>query len=247
MILYFTGTGNSGYVAKRIGAAVDDEVLDLFDKIRNCDYSPMASEKPWVIAAPTYAWQLPNIVKDWLSKTVLEGSRDVYFVLTCGDSVGNAADFAKKYCSSRQLNFKGLAKVVMPENYIAMFSAPAEAEALAIVNKAEPVIDAIAETIKNGGDLGAKTSLYGAVISGIVNKSFYKFSVKDSKFTVSDVCSGCGLCEKGCVTKSIVMENGKPRWTGKCTHCMACICSCPQEAIEYGNKSKGQPRYKCPK
>ena len=57
----------------------------------------------------------------------------------------------------------------------------------------------------------------------------------------------CLLCEKGCVTKSIIMENGKPRWTGKCTHCMACICSCPQEAIEYGKKSIGQPRYKCPK
>ena len=28
-----------------------------------------------------------------------------------------------------------------------------------------------------------------------------------------------------------------------CTHCMACICYCPKEAIEYGKKSKGKPRY----
>ena len=27
------------------------------------------------------------------------------------------------------------------------------------------------------------------------------------------------------------------------THCMACICYCPKEAIEYGKKSKGKPRY----
>ena len=25
--------------------------------------------------------------------------------------------------------------------------------------------------------------------------------------------------------------------------CMACICYCPKEAIEYGKKSKGKPRY----
>ena len=28
-----------------------------------------------------------------------------------------------------------------------------------------------------------------------------------------------------------------------CTHCMACICYCPAEAIEYGKKSLGKPRY----
>ena len=29
--------------------------------------------------------------------------------------------------------------------------------------------------------------------------------------------------------------------------CMACICGCPAEAIEYGKKSRGKPRYQCPK
>ena len=35
MILYFSGTGNSEYVAKRIGRAVDDTVVDLFERLRN--------------------------------------------------------------------------------------------------------------------------------------------------------------------------------------------------------------------
>lgn len=34
MILYFSGTGNSEYVAKRIGKAVGDEVLDLFSRLK---------------------------------------------------------------------------------------------------------------------------------------------------------------------------------------------------------------------
>ncbi|MDU1855461.1 MAG: flavodoxin, partial [Clostridium baratii] len=28
-----------------------------------------------------------------------------------------------------------------------------------------------------------------------------------------------------------------------CTHCMACICGCPVQAIEYKNKTKGRNRY----
>ena len=42
---------------------------------------------------------------------------------------------------------------------------------------------------------------------------------------------------------NIRLENGKPVWGKNCTHCMACICYCPKEAIEYGKKSKGKPRH----
>ena len=34
-----------------------------------------------------------------------------------------------------------------------------------------------------------------------------------------------------------------PVWKTNCTHCMACICRCPKEAIEYGRHSVGLPRY----
>lgn len=34
MILYFSGTGNSEYAAKRIGRELDDKVLNLVEKIR---------------------------------------------------------------------------------------------------------------------------------------------------------------------------------------------------------------------
>ena len=40
-------------------------------------------------------------------------------------------------------------------------------------------------------------------------------------------------------------KDGKPVWGNDCTHCMACICKCPTEAIEYGKVSIGQNRYVC--
>ncbi len=53
MILFFSGTGNSEYVADRIGKETGDTVLNLFEKIRAQDHSALQSDKPWVIVTPT--------------------------------------------------------------------------------------------------------------------------------------------------------------------------------------------------
>mgnify|MGYP002728531920 CR=1 FL=1 len=61
--------------------------------------------------------------------------------------------------------------------------------------------------------------------------------------TANDKCIGCGKCAKMCPLNNIKLKNSKPVWGKNCTHCMACICLCPTEAIEYGKKSVGKPRY----
>ncbi len=35
MILYYTGTGNSAFAAQRLGKLLEDEVLNLFGRIRS--------------------------------------------------------------------------------------------------------------------------------------------------------------------------------------------------------------------
>ena len=69
MILYFSGTGNSRYVAQRIAEALGDELLSMNDRIKAGDTSPVASGERLVIVTPTYAWRIPRIVRDWLAGT----------------------------------------------------------------------------------------------------------------------------------------------------------------------------------
>jgi len=52
---------------------------------------------------------------------------------------------------------------------------------------------------------------------------------------------------EACPLNNIRLNDSKPVWSKNCTHCMACICGCPSEAIEYGKRSRGKPRYQCPK
>ena len=80
-------------------------------------------------------------------------------------------------------------------------------------------------------------------MSGPVNPIFYAVCVKAGPFTASDACTGCGQCVWRCPTNNITLQTRKPVWGQNCTHCMACICYCPAEAIEYGKKSLGKPRY----
>ena len=58
-----------------------------------------------------------------------------------------------------------------------------------------------------------------------------------------EFCIGCGKCEKLCPMNNITLPNDRPVWGDNCTQCMACICYCPKEAIEYGKRSVGKPRY----
>jgi len=246
MILYFSGTGNSAYAAKYIGKEIGDEAVDLFDRIRNRDHSALHSNRPWVITAPVYCWQLPRLVRDWMLQTEFKGSRDIYFVLTCGSDMGNAEKYLKKLCSELNLNYRGAVPVVMPENYIAMFDSPDEEESAVIIKKAERTLDHIVRRLKNNENMApVKVSPGGKISSSLVNLIYYPLIVRDNKFYAEDKCNGCGLCAAKCPLGNITITDGKPQWNGDCTHCMACIAYCPTEAIEYGKISKGKRRYTC--
>ena len=244
MIFYFSGTGNSKYVAKRIADALGDTLLSMNDRIRTGDVSPIEAGERIVIVTPTYAWRVPRVVRDWLLKRTLTGVKQAWFVMTCGSEIGNADKYNRAICRAKGIDSMGTAQIVMPENYIAMFAVPQVEEARQIVTRAEPDIASAIAAIRAGRPFApTRNNLYDRFMSGPVNPVFYACFVKADAFTVSGACLGCGQCARRCPTNNITLQDGRPAWGKDCTHCMACICYCPAEAIEYGKKSLGKPRY----
>ncbi len=244
MVLYFTGTGNSRYAAQRIAGSLGEQLLSMNDRIRTGDASPVKTDERLVIVTPTYAWRIPRLVQNWLRRTEFPEARRVWFVMTCGSEIGNAAKYNHALCWEKQLTYMGTAQIVMPENYIAMFNAPQAEEGRQIVARTEPDIDCAAFSISaNQAFPPPRNNLFDRFMSGPVNPIFYSFFVKARAFAAGDACTGCGQCAKLCPINNITIQNGRPVWSGNCTHCMACICRCPAEAIEYGKKSIGKPRY----
>ena len=244
MVLYFSGTGNSRYVAQRIAVALADEFLSINDRIKAEDTSSVKTDERLVIVTPTYAWRIPRLGENWLRRTEFLGARQAWFVMTCGGEIGNAAKYNHALCRKKQLAYMGTAQIAMPENYIAKFNAPQAEEARQIIAKAEPDIDRAISAITAGQAFPVpRNNLYDRFMSGPVNPIFYSFFVKAKAFMASNACTGCGQCARLCPTNNIAIRNGRPVWGGDCTHCMACICHCPMEAIEYGKKSVGKPKY----
>lgn len=247
MVIYFSGTGNSRFAAQQLAERLNDDLLDAGRAIKSGERGSLSSERPWVFVAPTYAWQLPHIFADYIRKTAFSGSRDAYFVLTCGGEIGNAGAYAEQLCEETGLCYHGILEVVMPENYIAMFDAPEEAEARCMVQQAIPVLERGAVQIQRLEPFSPyRTGVIDRLKSGIVNRAFYSLFVKADKFTADERCTGCGTCVAACPLNNISLTEEAPVWGKNCTHCMACICGCPVEAIEYGAISRGKPRYRCP-
>ena len=52
----------------------------------------------------------------------------MYFILTCGADTGDATSFLKDISKEKGLEFMGLRALVMPDNYIVMYSTPSDEE-----------------------------------------------------------------------------------------------------------------------
>ena len=50
MILYFSGTGNSRYVAKRMGEELGDEVVSVNERLKNKNRESLRSPTPFMAA-----------------------------------------------------------------------------------------------------------------------------------------------------------------------------------------------------
>lgn len=260
MILYFSGTGNSRYIAKRIAQETGDELLDLNEKIRNRDTEALTDGDRLVFVVPTYAWRIPRVVEQWILASEFASSEEdddfaaegssgafrAWFVMTCGDEIGNADAFNHLLCRKKHWECMGTAQIVMPENYVAMFDVPEADAAQRIIRKAEPKIVETARLIAEKKRIGPeKVTVVDRIKSRLVNPLFYSMFVKADGFFTTDDCTGCGTCAALCPLRNISIVGEKPVWGQECTHCMACICRCPAQAIEYGRKSGGKPRYYC--
>lgn len=195
-----------------------------------------------MLVTPTYAWRIPRIVEQWLEATPLPQAQRIWFVMDCGSEIGSADHYNRQLAQRKQLRPMGTAPIQMPENYIAMFSAPDPAQARRIVDSAAPAIQQTIDCIQAGQPFApTRQNLYDRFMSGPVNPIFYRFFVKAGPFRADDRCIGCGQCVQRCPLNNIRLTAGRPVWGSQCTHCMACISYCPTQAIEYGKKAWASP------
>lgn len=247
MVFYFSGTGNSRFVARRIAKAIGQEAIDITTYTRTMERPEFTETGVYVFVCPSYMSAPARAMTDFLGWAGFPKGIIAYFIVTCTASMGISPKVYSEICEQKDIGFMGAAQVEMPQNYIALFTTKKVEENLDIFEKAEIEIDSIISRIVNGEVL--ETKKIGSLeysVTKWVRDVYYKDFMKTKKFRVTDKCIACGKCVKVCPLSNITLKDGKPVWGDKCTHCMACINQCPKDAIEYGKGSVGKPRYKGP-
>ncbi|MBQ7784552.1 MAG: EFR1 family ferrodoxin [Clostridia bacterium] len=246
MVLYFSATGNTAYIAKEIARRLDDSCLNLLDRIRSGEHSELHSDKPFIICAPVYVCEMPRFLSSYLKKQAFSGSRDVYFVFTSGGYCGISGVLAKSMFKKKNMNYMGHAEFRMPRNYVASDAYPmlSEEQIRDRLTNAYILLDPVTANIREGKALTARhVYWFETVITLPFNPVWSRFRYKTKDFFTTEKCISCGKCARLCPLNNISLAEGKPVWGSQCSHCMACIGNCPTEAIEYGNITQSKEKY----
>ena len=241
MIFYFTGSGNSRYVAQRIAQAIGDTVAFMPDHI---PATVPDNGEPVGFVMPVYFWGIPTVAQRFAQQLQLSGSHYTYTVLTPSGSSGDAVSlFEKALRRPVDAHFS----VLMPDTYAPMFECGDRAKNEAVLERAEGEIDSVIAQVKARatGDLDphhGMGKLYTVTMYPIYRRTTTR------RFAANDACTGCGLCASLCPDKFITIEGGRPTWRpGHCNLCFACLHHCPTFAIQYGRNSRKHGQYTCPK
>lgn len=122
MILYFSATGNSEYVARRIAAETGDIAVSITDCYKKQIFSFDEKCKTLGIVSPTYSWGLPVIVIEFLQRLDLSHKPDyIFFIATYGTTPGQAGRFADNILAPKGLPLSAKFSVKMPDTWTPNF------------------------------------------------------------------------------------------------------------------------------
>ncbi len=251
MIYYFSGTGNSQWVAEQLTELLNEPLISIADAMADSKFRYMLNEGEkigWVF--PTYSWGPAPIVLDFIKKWHIDGcsaSTYCYMVTTCGDDIGQSVEMWSTAIGDFIPN-KAAFSIQMPNNYILLPGFDVDSHDVEIEKKRKAIlrVEEIAASIaENRCTEDVVTGKWTWIKSRVIYPLFRKYYMKDNDFTVNESkCTHCGICQKKCPTRNISL-NGKgiPEWHGDCAMCLSCIHRCPPRAIEYGKQSQKKGRY----
>ena len=234
MIFYFSGTGNSKWVAEELAKKTNDQAVDIMSNNQH----GFTKDEVIGIVFPIYAWSPAEPIIDFV-KTLQPEGRFTFGIGTCADEAGLAMEQIQKY-----LPLNSSYSIKMPNNYIIASNVENDEEIKTKIKEAELQLDVIAEEIKARKNINRVTKGKLALLkSNVVSLAFNKFARTTKPFRVTDSCVGCKQCAIDCPAQTIEMVEGKPKWQEKCYQCLKCIHTCPTGATEYGKGTVGRKRY----
>lgn len=242
MILFFSATGNCKHVAERISAAIGDTANSMEEantKIK------LADDEMLGIITPTYWWQLPINVREFLERIDLQmnGKRYVFTLSTYGTTPGASGADASRILRRKGVHVDAQYSVKMPDTWTPIFDLSDYKKVAKQNEAADAEIQGVIADIRSrkSGNMMRRALPYAV---RLLTDVLYNNERKTKHLHVGTSCVGCGLCAKNCPMKAIEMQEKRPVWVKKrCAMCLRCLHNCPRFAIQYDDKTQKHGQY----
>jgi ferredoxin len=244
-IFYFSGTGNTYFMSKKLKNA--------FEASHHCDVYAIENHLEDANAIiddydliglgyPVYGSSLPDIVFAFIDSLQYH-SKSAFTFCTQMMYSGDGAAYGGRVLGKKGFIVRWQEHVNMPNNIT---------DVSFLTRKKPYNYEKIERYVTKKAEIFAKRILSGkpykkgsnplSLILGLVQRVPYEAMEKDvlSCHILIDheVCTRCGLCVKGCPTHHLYLGETKIEQLKSCTLCYRCINHCPVQAMSLSTKQK---------
>lgn len=246
-MFYFSGTGNSAWVARSIASGIGEKSVRLMPD-SEVSFS-LSDGEPLGFVFPCYAWGVPPFIERYVRKLHVANVSYVYFVITCGDDTGCTSELFCKLLESRGWKCSMGYAVQMPESYVNLpgFDVDPADKAERKIMLAKERLKVVVSHVSNRSE-GCFDTLPGRfkwIKSHVVRPLFNKVLITPKPFRASAACNACGRCVRVCPFSNVRLGGGgkEVQWGANCVLCMRCYHSCPKHAVHWGRFTKNKGQY----
>ncbi len=248
-IYYFSGTGNSLFVARELQKRIPESgLLPIVSLLR--ESVPRTEAESVGIVFPVHALTIPIAVKRFIKSIDMRSAEYVFAVATRGGTVFRGFEKIDRLLKKKGRRLDSRFVLNMGHNELPRsseaYEVPSEADfrqwEAVVLEKLDMIGDVVNSrsasrekdveyTIESASNPISARLIEGAVVMGM--------DLADriggvNYFCCDDRCNGCGICEKVCLSTKIRMQDGRPTWRKDvlCFMCYACLNYCPRESVQ---------------
>ena len=233
--IYFSGTGNSRYVAEMFCNEYDETTKALSIEDDNI-IEAVRNEEMLVFAYPVQYSTVPKILCDFIiENNELWESKKVFVIATMGLFSGDGAGILGRLLQKCGAAIIGGLHLKMPDSIgdEKVLKRPLEKNK-ELVKNAEQKISKSVQLLKSGKPTQEGIGVLYRMVGFFGQRLYFGHKTKeysDMLCVDTDKGIGCGKCEKLCPMNNIKIVDKKVAQNNRCTMCYRCINNCPMQAM----------------
>jgi len=243
-MFYFSGTGNSKYIADYFCKKMRARSYSIEEKINVKEI--VKKNKKIGFCYPVYSSRVPKIMRDFIASN-LDCFKNKQVVIFCTQAFfsGDGARALTDLFPKDHIDVIYAEHFKMPNNMCNLFLFPVASDEKIERRKknAEKKMDAVIQNIKSKKIKRRGFNVFSRIL-GFPQGKIFKLLERVGKngIKISENCSGCRKCIFSCPVGAFLYRRGEVITKGECILCYRCINECPDKAITvlFGSKVKKQ-------